>query len=150
VKILVIHHVEEAWLGEWEHEYYHGSTLRNLIDHLSRARYDKIIITTFEGKTGYPELDDLYPATRETWWYSDKPSDYDEWSKEENPPIIYNNVAQYEGHNWLYVYDWIKELKGHDVRVCGGHRLECLAGLLETMEHVGVKYKKIERCIYGD
>ncbi len=99
----------------------------------------------FEYQTGYPELDNLYPAERVNWWYGDNP-DYIESDLE----IIHNDNANYPGHEWLFVYEWIKDLKGHQVSVCGGHEQECLLGLQTTLDHVGVKYKTIERCVYGD
>jgi len=95
--------------------------------------------------SGYHELD-KYISVVENWWFGYSPDEVSEYDTE---PMVYNEDHVYEGHEWLRVYDWIKELKGHQISVCGGFRNECFLGLTSTLDHLGIKYKTIEQCVYG-
>ena len=148
-KVLILHHIEPMW----EACFNAYELVKKCLTHINRSKYDKIILATFECSKqelyDYPEYIPLVEKIDElqNWSYA-WGSDIDTAASDfGGSPDDYIYVST--PHETAYLYDWIKDLKGCQVSVAGGHRDECLQDLIETLEHLDIKYKKIEQCIYG-
>lgn len=140
-RVLILHHVEEMWSKAFDRD----DLCHNIRDHILRARYDRVILATLEGSGTYPEIAPLVDQ-EVNWSYAFEQPDY--YRKRKcgiNPEDIIPVSTQ---HNWAYVYQWIKELRGWHVSIAGGADGECLTDLQETLDHLGIKYRRIERCIF--
>ena len=144
MKVLVLHHIEPMWEACFDRD----DLLKKVRKYIRKGNYDRVILATLEGDRSsvYPELEGLYTELVD-WsyaWESDP-----ETSAEQFGMPVEDFIEVSSPHQVAYLYPWIKELKGHEVAVCGGHRWECLLDLTETLDHLGIPYTKIEKCIYG-
>lgn len=148
MEILVVHHVEKMW-GEITEK-----TAEDVYMHLRQSDYDKVIFTTLEGDgTGYAFLDEMRDGARfveEVWGYGWENPDYYRTGDELDEKFADKLIPVTSPHEWAYVYEWIEQLSGHTVSVCGGYKGECFLDLVETMDFLGIKYKKLEGMIYGE
>lgn len=147
-RVLVVHHVEPMWNSCFDEE----SFVVAVSLHISRSRYDKIIVTTLEGDRRALENYPYYLLLSQAdvvveWSYA--------WDREFISDLVADGCKREDfiqvtsAHETAYLYDWIKELEYWDVVVCGGHRLECLQDLCESLDHLGIRYKKKENLVYG-
>jgi hypothetical protein len=144
-KILILHHVEPMWEDGFDKDVF--DYMMDIIRHIEQQNYDKVILTTMEGGSCYPEIKHLVDV-EEQWGYG--------WEDPEDCPEIYKNwgidikdIIQANGHEFAYLYSWIKELKGNDIHLAGGHQFECLQDLVDSLEHLNISYTKQHELIYG-
>ena len=143
-RVLILHHIEPMWEACFNREDF----LKTVVTHIRRARYDKVILATLEGcqDSVYPELEGLYTELVD-WSYAWE--DSPETSAEQFDMPVEDFIEVSSPHQVAYLYPWIKDLKHYQVSVCGGHRWECLLDLEESLQHLNIDYRRIERCIYG-
>jgi len=150
MKILVIHHVEPMWDSSIPHNY-RDYLLNYLIE--NSEKYDVIMATfleDYQSTTGCEEIDSFITKTNEWgygWGYGNetKPKQVAKYHEFPKGDIIRVSSP----HDWAYLYDWIKELKGHEIDVCGGYRTECLLDLEESLEHLEIPFKTLDNLVYG-
>ena len=142
--VLIIHHVEPIWKNGFKME--EDEYIEAIVNHVSENEYDKVIITSFEGDY-YPELKRISDSL-EDWTYG--------WEDPEEQPAWYeickidpNDIIRASGHEFTYVYPWIKELVGCEVTLMGGAQYECLADLCDSLHHLSIPYTKVKELIYG-
>lgn len=141
-KVCIIHHVEPMWEGSFDWE----TLMFDIIEHFENNQYDLVIMTTLEGCGSYEWLKPYYDREEE-WSYAwEDPETDPEWY--EDCCIDMDDIIPANGHEWAYVYPWIKELDGCEISLMGGHHAECLQDLVDTLDHLGYNYKKIHECIY--
>lgn len=140
--ICVLHHVEPMWENSFDRE----ELILNIQDHLERNSYDMVILTTLEYTDGYPELKPYWNRLEE-WGYGwEDPEEEKEWYADCNIDI--SDIIPARGHEFAYVYPWIKELKNATWHLMGGAENECLQDLIDTLEHLDIRYFKINDCIF--
>lgn len=142
--VLIIHHVEPMWKDSFDQDEY--EYIEEILQHLEENEYDKVIITSMEG--------DYYPPLKaaadvlEDWAYGwEDPEEQPEWY--EANQIDPNDIIRANGHDYTYLYPWIKELVGSEVTVMGGAQYECLADLCDSLHHLSIPYTKVAELIYG-
>lgn len=144
MKILILHHVEPIWesgllkfaklsFNDLEEKFY---------EHFQENQYDKVILTRFEDW----KINDDYNLIGQ---YINKVETYDYgWTKE----LCEQNELEYcEGGNHsevVWIADWQKELKGHEVYISGGFRGACLEDLQIALDHLNINYKEIKELCY--
>ena len=115
MKILIVHHVEPMWAQSFDlpHDVY----VDKIVEHIQEESYDKVIMTTLEG--GAYHWLEQHCDDHQWWSYA--------WEDPENDPEVYTDndidpedIIQASGHEFTYLYPWIKDLVGADVSVCGG------------------------------
>lgn len=145
MRVLVLHHIEPQWREFFNEE----DLFRNLFRHLSRNRYDRVILSTHAGVI-YPELRPVITDSFEWDYYWEDPrlEEYKAWYAEYGYDIS-DVIPVSTVHGWTYLYPWMKNLRGHLVTVAGGLRTECLRDFEEALQHLGIKFKKLESCCYG-
>jgi hypothetical protein len=142
LKVCIIHHIEPMWSNSFD-EY---DLMESIIDHFENNQYDLVIMTTLEGCGSYDWLRPYYDR-EEAWSYTWDDPEYDpEWYSDCG--ININDIIPATGHEWAYVYPWIKDLNECDISLMGGHRNECLQDLIDTLEHLEYDYNLINECIY--
>lgn len=142
MKILVIHHLQKIWHG---YDFY--DICQEAIEHIEDGRYDKVILTQFE----------VYGPSEE--YYEAGIADYiDEWHNYDYGWILdgwtrkhYKKGVDYcpgGTHSQIVMLDdWIKDLKGHDVYICGAFDGECLDDLETALEFLKIEYTRVEQLI---
>ncbi|MFL6284479.1 MAG: hypothetical protein ACJ74Q_15145 [Pyrinomonadaceae bacterium] len=144
MKILILHHIEPEYSDFFNEEDY----FRHLFNHLSKRAYDRIILTTLSGIV-YPELRNVISDEYEWNYYWEDPDDpaYRTWYEEYgyDPADI---IPSPTVHQRTYLYEWIKNLKGHDVTLAGGLREECLLDFETALTHLGIPFVRLEECCY--
>lgn len=142
-RVLILHHIEPMW----ERFFDPSKLLKAVRKHIKKNHYDRVILTTFEGTPGYPEIAQLVDTVF-GWSYAWE--DSVEASREVFDYLEPHRFIEVSTHHQVaYVYPWIETLRGMELFVCGGHRDECLQDLLETLEHLKMPYQTVESCIYG-
>jgi len=144
MKVLIVHHVEPMWesLFDLTPEEYVDQIINYIDDHA----YDKIIMTTMEGD-GYEELG--YKCdTHEEWSYGwEDPEEYPQWYNDSS--IDPADIIPANGHEFTYLYPWIKNLKGSKIDLIGGAWSACLEDLTNALDHLNIEYNMIVKLIYG-
>lgn len=144
MKILILHHIEPMWensFRHWPEDYF-----LLIGEHLEEEHYDKVILTTLEYTGGYDAIKHLWD-TEEEWSYAwEDPAKYPEWYSGSN--IDMEDMIPASGHEFAYLYPWIKELSGNDIHLAGGGEGECLQDLIDSLDHLEIPYKKIYNLIY--
>lgn len=146
MKICILHHVEPMWEESFNPVQLRGAIRKHFRKH--HQDYDLVILTSLEGFDGdmYSwalELVDRHEQWSYTW---DNPEDYPEWYEDNG--IDTEDIISANGHEWAYVYPWIRELKDAEWFLMGGHESECLQDLVDTLDYLGAKYTKIHDCIF--
>ncbi len=144
MKILILHHIEPMW----EHLFCHypEDYFQLIEEHLEAVLYDKVILTTLEYTGGYDALRHLWDIEEE-WSYGWEDPEFNvEWYN--NSHIKADDIIPALGHEFTYLYPWIKELKGHKIHLAGGGDSECLQDLVDSLCHLDIPYKKIYNLIY--
>ena len=139
MRILVIHHVEPQW-EEWFNK---KELLKALRRHIRKNKYDQVIQSVWDDQNMYDELES-YTTTWVNWDYGWDMEDIEEYGMDRNDFI---EVSSH--HEYTYLYPWIKDLAGHEVNICGGHRDACLRDLEESLEYLRIEYTTIESLVYG-
>ncbi len=143
MKILILQHIEPLW----EEKFNIDELINNVIKHINRSKYDKVILTTLEYTGGYEELKPFIDMEKEFSYAWENPETEKEWYKNNN--IDTKDIIEVSTpHGWAYLYDWIKRLKGHKVSVCGGYDGECLTDLQDILTYLNIPFKRVESCIY--
>ena len=136
---LILHHVEPMW-GEMAE-----AVVEPIIRHLRRAEYSEVILTTLEGDHGFKELIP-YVTRVEGWSYGWESTPED--AAREFGMNQADFICVSTPHEVAYLYPWIKELQA-PLKVCGGHRDECLADMVQTLDHLGKRYRTLDHLVYG-
>lgn len=151
MRVLIIHHLE----GMWEESYRRYNTsyerlLEQFTDHVIDEPYDKIILTRFEG-VGFDEYHRIYGFDR----FVDEVHEYGYGWDREGAEEWYPDG---EGVDWceggdhsevVYLEDWMRALKGHEVFISGAFDGECIEDLEYALRGVGVAYQRLENLIVG-
>lgn len=145
MRVLILHHIEPQWREFFNEE----DLFRNLFRHLRRKRYDRIILTTQAGVI-YPELEPVITEWHEWDYYWEDPGceEYKAWYAEHGYDIS-DVIPVSTVHQWTYLYEWIKDLHGHQLTIAGGLREECLRDFEEALLHLGIKFRRLESCCWG-
>jgi len=145
MKVLILHHCEPIWdaglkkiagisFEEFEEQIY---------NYLQDNNFDKIILTRFEEFRILPG-EYCYLAN-----YINQLEVYDYgWTKE---LCEQNNLEYTEGgahSEVVWITDWQKQLKGHEVYIAGAFDGECIEDLEIALRHCEVDYKRINELIY--
>lgn len=148
MKVLVIHHLEEIW----KHGYSMFNTsfeeqLQNVLEHVSKNTYDKIILTKFE--CDYNE--DLSYEYEELSCHIDACYEYAYgWEKDDFLPGSIEGVDWVKGGNHselVMLDDWLHELKNCDVDLCGAFDGECIEDIEIALKAVGANFNRLEHLI---
>lgn len=144
MKILILHHIEPMWERSFCHNPQDYCFL--IEQHIQQESYDKIILTTLEYTGGYNEIKHLWDVEEE-WSYTwDDPSEYHE--RYNDCQIDVNDMIPASGHEWAYLYPWIKELQGSDVYLAGGAESECLQDLVDSLNYLNIPNTKVHNLIF--
>lgn|SRR3990167_6229879 len=149
-KVLIIHHFEPCWEDGYRKR---GTSFEELqkkfINHLSRAKYKKVILTRFDDdKMNGDYLPEFAQKIHEVKNYG-----YG-WEKAEAQDEIENCASKPE--DWtgggihsevVWLAPFIKELKDKNVIISGVFDGECLEDLEIALKACGVKYKRNETLI---
>ena len=144
MKILIIHHVGPMWERSFDRE----KLTTEIINHIESNYYDKVIATTLEGGDTYLELMpyvNVIKGWSYGWEIDEKLSDLE---YAEQYGIDRNDITESTGHPYAYLYQWIKDLKGHEITLMGGSLYECLYDLETTLEHLDIPYNTVYECTY--
>lgn len=156
-EVLIAHHIEPMWRKCYDADY-----LDRVIAHLERATYKRVLWLTLEGDG--PE--EHSKGEDWTWGHFGGIAEVLGWHQHEVLDWSYGwegtvaaSAAHYNlpaedfiegpwGHGVAYLYDYLKRLRGERVAVIGGGRGECLADLLASLRHLGVRHRIIDRLVY--
>jgi len=121
-----------------------------LISHLDRLEYTRIILTQFEDWKPEAFHDEIgltpYICQWEEYGYG--------WCRE-----MFDNDEQFidnEGHTWVeggehseivLIDEWMHNLRGHTVSICGAFDGECIEDLEIALEGANVPFKRINDLI---
>lgn len=144
MKVLIIHHLETMWESGLRNN---GTSFEEQIElifeHLKEEEYDKVILTRFEDWTLEPEhyLIANFISVVHPYAYG--------WERD-------SFEGQKEGVDWVeggyhsdavLLEDWMKELKGNEVEICGAFDGECIEDLEIALSACKVEYNRINRLI---
>lgn len=153
-KVLIMHHVEPMWSDAMQKN--HCLTFYDLQERLLLAleghSFDRIILTRFEdyklSPEYYPEfaclIDDVYDYGY-GWELNDEYEDLGD--------------GRYHMHECFYcdggihspvvlLADWMYELGGDDVTICGAFDGECIEDLEIALDFIGVSYTRWNEFIF--
>jgi hypothetical protein len=143
MKILIIHHVEPQWVKSFNRD--ENDYLLDIENHVIHNDYDRIIMTTLEGD-GYQFLEEICHQ-HEEWSYAwDNPETESEWYDDCN--IDTEDIISSSGHEYTYLYPWIKNLAGHEITILGGADGECLEDLRCALNHLEIEFDEVRELIY--
>lgn len=144
-RVLIIHHLETMWENGYRHFATSFEELQEkFIRHLENSNYDFVILTRFEDW----ELDDSYfPALAEK---ISAVHDYAYgWEREQVADQIENFTDGGKHSEVVYLADWMRKLKGCDVRIAGAFDGECIEDLEIALRALEVQFSRIEALIVG-
>lgn len=144
MKILICHHIEPHWDKSLRK---HGTSFLKLEEavtkHVRRAKYDKVIVVRFETYSFDRDICDyetLYPYISDIVEYG----------------VYYGNDYREEGFEHAYVSahegyapiaEWMYNLREHQISICGAFDGQCVADLEACLNHLKIKYRRIEDLI---
>lgn len=155
MKILIIHHLESMW----ENGYKNAGTsfdeiAKKVISHIRRAKYDRVILTQFENWKAQDEHYESGIAEYVTNWYDYAYAwelDDDIEDQPDENGFLYEHGSKYiKGGNhssYVLISDWIENLQGHSVKLCGAFDGECIEDMEIALNACNVKFKRIEKLI---
>lgn len=154
---LIIHHVEPMWEAGFDRAY-----LLGVIRHLRASSYDRVIFSTIEeshpdhlvGLSNWfgeefariAEALRGHRVTNVPWTFSWDGTIPDLANRYGLPEADFFELERGDGIG--YLYPWMRALPRTGVRLAGGYRWECLAGLMEGLDRIGIKYRAIEHLVY--
>jgi len=120
--------------------------LQNVYEHLAENCYDHIIVTNFEAGFYLDDdqmlLDGFSPAVYD-YCYG--------WEREQ---LLESNLVENidfcpGGHHSpvVLVPEWIRNLKTHEVHLCGAFDGECIEDMEIALNFAEINYKRIEKLI---
>ena len=136
MKTLIIHHLETIWeSGLLNCGTNLEKELQKLVNHLKDNQYDKVVFCRFEE----PKLEDIhyhyhldrYISFVVDYAYGWTVEDMQEWYPDEKGTTW--DSTEIEHSKAVFLCDWMKQLKGDDVYVCGAFKNECIATLREAL-----------------
>lgn len=141
MKILILHHVEAMWNDSLLN--YNTSIdemIEDIKNHLDENNYDKVILNRFED---FEISEEHFPIAN---YINDINSYGYGWTAD-----MFSNSSQYcEGGSHSEVVeidDWMHDLKGNKVDICGAFDGECIEDLEIALNHLDIKFKRIEHLI---
>jgi len=148
MKVLIVHHLEMTWCDGYAMHYTSfDQEAEKLLQYLEDNNYcyDRIILTLFENWELQPEH--YYTGLAE---HIDEVHTYGYGWTEETVENSLDNIEWIEGgchSDFLPIYDWIKNLKGHEVHLCGAFDGECIDDMETALAGAEVEYKRISELI---
>lgn len=145
IKLLIIHHVQQMWdAGLRNKGTSFDEVLWNVYLHIKQNDYDHVIVTNFEAGQMLDNeqaiLGEFYPAVYDYcygWTRADVEDYYDGF-----------DFCDGGGHSEVVlVEDWMRELKGKDVYLCGAFDGECIEDMEYALRSAGVAYKRLNDLI---
>lgn len=146
MRVLIIHHLEEEWNESYKR---YGTSFSKeaakVVDHIDENDYDLVILTRFEQDELGEEhlwhgLDSLVDKVY-AYGYS--------WERDMIPDFPHNQKWCDGGYHSeiVLIEDWMEELKGHEVDLCGAFDGQCIEDMEFALSHVGVEFNRIEELI---
>lgn len=147
MNVLIIHHLQPMWSDGLKKN--HGLTseqvMRRMAKFLRKTDYDKVILTQFDHwkpdyehiETGLADLVDEWVEYGYGW---------DKNDFEQHPEIFAKGNIHSE---YVLIAEWMRNLKGHSVTICGAFDSECIDDLQTALEHLEIEYQRLEEFIYG-
>jgi hypothetical protein len=146
MKILLCHHVEEIWsdgLKRFGVNLY--DLYQNIIDHIESNHYDRVILTRFE--IGREQFDDSHLDSGFCHFVNSVYEYAYGWSEDElkdYPDRFCEGGSHSEA---VLIEDWIKDLSGHDVDLCGAFEGECIEDMEIALRFCEVSFNKLHDLI---
>lgn len=144
MKVLIIHHLETMWeSGLLNKGTSFEEQIELIFEHLEQEEYDKVILTRFEDWTLEPEhyLIANFISVVHPYAYGWEEDCFEGQEK---------GVDWIEGGNHseaVLLEDWMKDLKGCEVKICGAFDGECIEDLEIALSACEVEYNRIDRLI---
>lgn len=145
MRVLIVHHLEPCW----EQGYVSNGTSFDLLcgqlaEYLEENQYNRIILTRFE-ECEIPEEFANHGlqysiSTVHQYAYG--------WEKEmqkDNPHCRWTEGGNHS--EIVLIDDWMLELEGEEVDICGAFDGECIEDLEIALDATEVKYRRIEELI---
>jgi hypothetical protein len=143
-KVCILHHIEPMWSGEFHERTLFKNIGKWMDENLGDMR--EVILTTMEGECGYDHLWEWITKVEE-WAYNwGNPEDPHERKWYEQNRIDPEDIIPALGHEFTYLYPWIKDLRGYKVYLMGGCQGECLQDLKDALDHLGIEYENVFNC----
>jgi len=151
MKTLIIHHLETMW--EYGYKKF-GTTFSDIAEkivcYLEESCYDRVILTRFEDDSFEDEHFDtgLVHYIGEIYdyaygWHRDS-LDLEDDSK------LPDDFTEGGYHSDIvYVPDWVKSLKTHQVSLCGAFDGECIEDMEIALTAAEVKFERLNALIVG-
>lgn len=145
MRVLVIHHLESLWESGYKNQ---GTSfdelVRKAISHIRHAKYDKVILTQFENWQAQDEHYESGIAEYINEWH-----DYGYgWDYDSIPDESFDDYVKGGNHSeYVYLPEWMKNLKYDNVSICGAFDGECIEDLEIALQACNVKFRRIEKLI---
>lgn len=144
MKILIAHHVEEMWrhslmkIGNVDLD----DLIENIYQYCMDNDIDRIILNRFEdcelGSEHY--LFQNFNTVVNPYAYG--------WEQEMVLDDEHGEYAEGGGHSeYVRIEDWMYDLKGHEVSLCGCFDGECIEDMEIALHHCEIPFKRINQLI---
>lgn len=143
MQVLIIHHLQTMWEESYNK---FGTTCFDLCvgikEHIEENSYDQVILTQFENF----QAESIHENT-ELSYSVDRWEEYGYgWESS-----MFSNESEYcEGgahSEVVYLPDWLKNLKGAKVDLCGAFDGECIEDMEIALNHCDIPFNRIEQFI---
>lgn len=146
MRILIIHHLQPMWSEGLRQ--FHGVTseqvMRRMVKFLRKNPYDRVILTQYEHwepSTEHVETGlDRHVNHWEEYGYG--------WTRTcllAEPHRFAEGGTHSEA---VYLAQWMRDLKGHSVSICGAFDGECIDDLETALNHLEIEFSRLEEFIY--
>ncbi len=150
MRVLIIHHLESMWNESLKR--IAGKDFESICFELvsaleRRKKFDLVILTQFENwkpedthhETGLSSFVDKWEDYAYGW-------DLDESEETERIGLDFVEGGNHSRH--VYTPDWIKNLKGNKVTLCGAFDGECIEDMEIALKSCDVDFKRWEKFIF--
>lgn len=146
MRVLIIHHLEEIWSYGYQN---HGTSFEReaekILDHLDDNPYDLVILTLFED-WNFQDCHHLTGISQ----YVDRVYTYAYgWTIDETKRTC-GDVEWVEGgyhSDFVPIFNWIRDLKGHEVHLCGAFDGECIEDMEHSLKGADIEFTRIAELI---
>ncbi len=158
VRVLILHHVEPYWEEALRSK---GTSFEDMaikaVRHIKKKRYDRVILTQFEGYRPTLAHYDTGLAKVVTEWQEygygwEFPQDEDAEYLGHSLYLLHDQLwtDNTRGHSdFVLIPEWVQELKNDKVFLAGAFDGECIADMQDALDAAGVRYTRVEELIVG-